>query len=48
MTQFTKPTRKNDGQRVAYVNARLIDPESGLDAKGKYLTFRYFSFKRSA
>lgn len=38
MTQFTKPTRKNDGQRVAYVNARLIDPESGLDAKGALLT----------
>jgi dihydroorotase len=38
MTQFTKPTRKNDGKRVAYVNARLIDPESGLDAKGALLT----------
>ena len=38
MTQFTKPTRKNDGKRVAYTNARLIDPESGLDVKGGLLT----------
>ena len=38
MTQFFKPTRQNSGKRVAYVNARLIDPESGLDAKGALLT----------
>lgn len=38
MTHFTKPTRKNDGKRVAYVNARLMDPETGLDAKGALLT----------
>ena len=38
MTQFTKPTRTNHGQRIAYTNARLIDPESGLDAKGSLLT----------
>ncbi len=38
MTQFTKPTRKNDGTRVAYTNARLIDPETGLDTKGGLLT----------
>lgn len=38
MTHFTKPTRQNSGQRVAYVNARLVDPESGLDAKGALLT----------
>ena len=38
MSQFTKPTRKNDGRKVAYINARLIDPESGLDAKGGLLT----------
>ena len=38
MTQFTKPTRKNDGIRVAYTNARLIDPESGLDTMGGLIT----------
>lgn len=38
MTHFTKPTRKNDGTRVAYVNARLIDPETKLDVKGALLT----------
>lgn len=38
MTQFFKPTRKNDGKRVAYTNARIIDPESGLDIKGGLLT----------
>ncbi|MFZ4541392.1 MAG: dihydroorotase [Rickettsiales bacterium] len=38
MNQFTKPTRKNDGKRIAYTNARLIDPESGLDVKGGLLT----------
>lgn len=38
MNSFTKPTRQNSGKRVAYVNARLIDPESGLDAKGALLT----------
>ena len=38
MTQFFKPTRKNEGTRVAYTNARLIDPETGLDTKGGLLT----------
>ena len=38
MTTFQKPTRSNTGKRVAYTNARLIDPESGLDAKGALLT----------
>ena len=38
MSQFFKPTRKNEGQRVAYTNARIIDPESGLDIKGGLLT----------
>ena len=38
MTQFIHPTRKNDGKRVAYTNARLIDPESGLDTTGALLT----------
>ncbi len=38
MPTFTKPTRKNDGKRVAYTNARLIDPESGLDQVGALLT----------
>lgn len=38
MSEFFKPTRKNDGKRVAYTNARLIDPETGLDTKGGLLT----------
>lgn len=38
MTHFTKPTRKNDGKKIAYTNARLIDPESGLDAPGGLMT----------
>ena len=38
MTHFTKPTRKNDGKKVAYTNARLIDPESGLDTLGGLMT----------
>jgi dihydroorotase len=38
MSQFFKPIRKNAGKRVAYTNARLIDPESGLDVKGSLLT----------
>lgn len=38
MSKFFKPTRKNDGKKVAYTNARLIDPESGLDAKGGLMT----------
>jgi dihydroorotase len=37
MSQFTKPTRNKKG-KVAYVNARLIDPESKLDVKGGLLT----------
>ena len=36
---FTLPTRTvSPDQKVAYVNARLFDPESGLDAKGALLT----------
>ncbi len=38
MTHFTKPTRKNEGKRVAYTNARLIDPETKLDVQGGLLT----------
>jgi dihydroorotase len=38
MTEFFKPTRKNDGKRVAYTNARLVDPETGLDTTGGLLT----------
>jgi dihydroorotase len=34
---FTLPTHKNTG-KVAYVNAHLFDPESGLDKKGALLT----------
>lgn len=36
---FILPTHKNDQNRkVAYINARLYDAESGLDAKGALLT----------
>lgn len=36
---FTLPTRNVPADRkVAYVNARLLDPESGLDVKGALLT----------
>lgn len=38
MTQFFKPTRTNAGKKVAYTNARLIDPESGLDQAGGLMT----------
>ena len=38
MSKFFKPTRLNAGKKVAYVNARLMDPESGLDAMGSLLT----------
>lgn len=42
MTQkqiFALPTRSlKPGHKVAYVNARLFDPESGLDKKGALLT----------
>ena len=38
MTQFTKPTRKLDDKKIAYTNARLIDPESGMDEVGSLLT----------
>ncbi len=39
MTTFTKPSfAKPTGARTAYINARLIDPESGLDAIGGLLT----------
>ena len=36
---FTLPTHSlKPSHKVAYVNARLFDPESGLDAKGSLLT----------
>lgn len=36
---FTLPTHRNDPNRkVAYINARLFDPESGLDTKGALYT----------
>src|SRR5688572_9212256 len=36
---FTLPTRQaNPDRKIAYINARLIDPESGLDKKGALLT----------
>lgn len=38
MSQFIRPTRKNNGKRVAYINARLIDPETGYDKVGGLLT----------
>ena len=38
MTQFFKPTRSIGDKKIAYTNARLIDPESGLDEKGGLLT----------
>ena len=37
MTQFTKPTHSKKG-KVAYTNARLMDPETKLDIKGGLLT----------
>lgn len=37
--QFTLPTHQNDqNKKVAYINARLFDAESGLDQKGALLT----------
>lgn len=39
MATFTLPRSVDvKGKRVAYVNARLFDPESGLDEKGALLT----------
>lgn len=39
MPEFTKPTFSlKANTRTAYVNARLIDPESGLDSPGALLT----------
>jgi dihydroorotase len=36
---FALPTHQNNpDKKVAYINARLFDPESGLDAKGALLT----------
>ncbi len=35
---FIRPKREKSNQKIAYINARLIDPESGLDAKGALLT----------
>jgi dihydroorotase len=36
---FTLPTHLNDqNKKVAYINARLLDPASGLDEKGGLLT----------
>ena len=37
-SHFQLPTRTNATRKVAYINARLIDPESGLDSKGALLT----------
>lgn len=37
--QFTLPSHKNDtARKVGYINARLFDPESGLDVVGGLLT----------
>lgn len=37
--QFTHPTRNlPKDKKTAYINARLVDPESGLDTKGALLT----------
>jgi len=38
MSNFFKPTRTNAGKKIAYKNARLMDPESGLDQLGGLLT----------
>lgn len=39
MTQtWNLPTRNNQNKKVAYINARLIDPLTGLDIKGELLT----------
>ncbi len=38
MATALDPQRANGHTRVAYLNARLIDPASGLDAKGSVLT----------
>ncbi|MFZ4125547.1 MAG: dihydroorotase [Rickettsiales bacterium] len=39
MSEFFKPQRNlKDDHVVAYTNARLIDPESGLDEKGTLIT----------
>ncbi len=35
---FSLPKQKSPGQKTAYINARLIDPETGLDEKGALLT----------
>ena len=35
---FHKPQDSKSPKKVAYINARLIDPESGLDEKGALLT----------
>ena len=35
---FTKPTHTPGSQKTAYINARLIDPETGLDEVGGLLT----------
>ncbi len=34
MTKFFKPTRNTNGKKVAFTNARVIDPESGRDEQG--------------
>ncbi len=34
---FTKPKRDRAGRKTAYVNARIIDPESGFDESGALL-----------
>lgn len=36
--KFALPTRQNAGKKVVYVNARLMDPETGLDELGGLIT----------
>lgn len=36
--QWTLPSNKESAHKVVYINARLIDPESGLDTQGALLT----------
>ena len=39
MTQFNKPKRHcHNSTKVAYINARIIDPASGFDKRGSLLT----------
>ncbi|MBL0320359.1 MAG: dihydroorotase [Alphaproteobacteria bacterium] len=38
--QFTAPYQQQKPGKIAYINARVVDPESGLDTKGAVLTER--------